>query len=95
MTGLPPISSEGVLSGLLAVAVGWVLSRLARAAVSRVLVWRHRSPGSAAVFGRLAGWVVLVLGLGAGLTIIGLIIMCLAATRSTRTASLHKAPRAR
>lgn len=67
--GLPPITTSGVLYGLAVLLGGWVLSRLVRWAVQRILTWRRRSPSSAAVFGRLAGWAVVLLGVMVGLTI--------------------------
>lgn len=69
MNELPPVTWTGIGAGLAAVLVGWALSHAVRAVVARLLAWRGRSPSSAGVFGRLAGWVVLFLGLGAGLTI--------------------------
>ncbi len=69
MNQLPPITMNGALLGAAAIAVGWAVSRVVRVVVRALVSWRGRSPSSAAVFGRLAGWAVLVLGVGAGLTI--------------------------
>lgn len=69
MNALPPVTMEGILYGLAVIIAAWVLSRLVGLAVRTLLRWRHRSPSAAAVFGRLAGWAVLLLGIGAGLTV--------------------------
>lgn len=69
MNALPPVTMEGILYGLAVIIAAWVLSRLVGLAVRALLRWRHRSPSAAAVFGRLAGWAVLLLGIGAGLTV--------------------------
>ncbi|HYO85673.1 MAG TPA: mechanosensitive ion channel domain-containing protein [Dermatophilaceae bacterium] len=66
---LPPITPEGLLLGLAAVVTGLVLASLARRVVTMVLRWRGRGPASATVFGRVAGWVCVFLGLAAALTI--------------------------
>ncbi|GAB2474531.1 small-conductance mechanosensitive channel MscS [Luteococcus sediminum] len=63
------MTANGILAGLAVVLLGWMVAHLARATVAHLLVWRHRSPSSAAVFGRLTGWGVIFLFVGAGLTI--------------------------
>ncbi|WP_168583243.1 mechanosensitive ion channel family protein [Gephyromycinifex aptenodytis] len=66
---LPPVTWAGAGLGLSAVAAGVVLSLIARFAVRHLLLWRGRGPASAAVFGRLAAWLVVAVGILAGLTI--------------------------
>lgn len=69
MTGLPPVTATGLGIGLAVILASWVLSRLLAIGVRAALRWRGRSPSSAAIFGRLAGWALLLIGLGAGMTV--------------------------
>lgn len=48
------------------VAIGW----LVRWIVVRVLTWRHRGPSAVSVFSLLAQWLIILLGIGAALTIV-------------------------
>ena len=66
---LPPIEAAQLGAGALVVLVGYVLSRLLRAGLEPYWRWRGRSPSFARVFAAMAGWTVVVLALGAGLTI--------------------------
>lgn len=66
---LPPITLPGVLLGLAAMAVGIVAALCARWLVRRLMLWRGRGPSSATVYGRLAGWLFVFLGVAAALTI--------------------------
>lgn len=68
--GLPPVSWDGLGLGLLALAVAVGVGQLLRLLISAGMRWRGRSAGSARVFGRLASWLVVVLGLAAMLTIV-------------------------
>lgn len=67
---LPPITWAGVGFGATAVAIGFLLSLIVRLGVRRLLLWRGRGPASATVFGRLAAWLMLSLGILAALTIV-------------------------
>lgn len=68
--GLPPITGENLLAGLVVVAVGVLLSLLLRVVVRLVLRWRHRSPSSQRVFGIVTQGLVLVLTFVAAVTVI-------------------------
>lgn len=63
------ITVQGVLTGVAVALVGWVISRLVREGTRRLLRWRGRGPGTAGVYGRIVGWVVLWVAVGAGLTV--------------------------
>ncbi|MDO5740796.1 MAG: mechanosensitive ion channel [Ornithinimicrobium sp.] len=67
---LPPLTWSGVGLGLLVLAGSFVFAGGVRSVVCRVMTWRGRSPSSARVFGRLAGWLVVSLGIAAALTIV-------------------------
>lgn len=67
---LPPLTWSGVGLGLLVLGVSFVFAAVVRSVVCRVMTWRGRSPSSARVFGRLAGWLVVSLGIAAALTIV-------------------------
>lgn len=67
--GLPPITADGIVWGLTAVVVAALVAWGVRRLVRHTLLWQGRSESSSRVFGRLAGWLVVTLGIGAGLTI--------------------------
>ena len=68
MNGFPPVTPLGLGVGAAIVVSAWLLSHVVRIVVRTVVHWRGRSPSSAQVFGQLAGWVMLFLGVGAALT---------------------------
>ncbi|MFK5634558.1 MULTISPECIES: mechanosensitive ion channel family protein [unclassified Ornithinimicrobium] len=61
---------RGLGLGLGVLVVALLLGRVARALVSSTMRWRGRSEGSARVFGRLVGWMFVLLGVAALLTIV-------------------------
>lgn len=67
---LPPVTWAGVGTGALVVLAAAVLAWLVSLIARRLFAWRGRSPSSAEVFGRLLGWLIVALGLGAALTIV-------------------------
>ena len=67
---LPDISWQGVALGLAIVLGGWLLGRLLRFAVRRLLRWRGRSPSASALFSRLTGWAVALLSVAAAITVV-------------------------
>lgn len=66
---LPPVTPAGLALGAAAILVGVALAWLMRRLVTALLRRRGRGESSAGVFGRLTGWLVIALGIGAGLTI--------------------------
>ena len=68
--GLPPVTGENVLYALVALGIGILLAAVVRRLATWALQWRGRGESSARVFGRLAGWVTLGLGIGAALTVL-------------------------
>lgn len=66
---LPDIEPGQLGVGALAVLAGYLLSRVLRAGLQRYWRWRGRSPSFTAVFSAMAGWLLLGLAIGAGLTI--------------------------
>ncbi|MFX0537619.1 mechanosensitive ion channel family protein [Ornithinimicrobium sp. Y1847] len=68
--GLPALTWTNVGLGLLALAAAVVLGQVLRHTVKAFLQWRGRSEGSATVFGRLVGWVMVAVGVAAMLTIV-------------------------
>ena len=66
---LPPVTPEGVGLGVVALAIGIVLACIVRRVAEPLLRWRGRSDSSAAVFARLASWIVLAFGISAAVTI--------------------------
>lgn len=67
---LPPLTWQSVGLGLAIFLVSVALSLLTRWIVRAALRWRGRGPSSTRVFSGLAQWAVIVLGLGAALTIV-------------------------
>lgn len=67
---IPPVTWAGVGLGAAVIAGGFLLALLLRVLIRQLLLWRGRGPASADVFGRLAGWIVIALGILAALTII-------------------------
>ncbi len=67
---LPPVTWSGAGLGLLVLAGSYVIAVGVRSLVCRTMTWRGRSPSSARVFGRLAGWLVMGLALATALTIV-------------------------
>lgn len=67
---LPDVTWTGFALAVGALLVAAVLGQVLRHVVKAFLQWRGRSEGSATVFGRLAGWVLMVIGVGAALTIL-------------------------
>lgn len=67
---LPAVTWQGaaVAAGVLAASI--VLAWLLREGIGALLRWRGRGASSARVFGRLAGWVAIVLGVAAALTVL-------------------------
>ncbi|MCK7638116.1 mechanosensitive ion channel family protein [Corynebacterium pygosceleis] len=70
MLELPPITWQAVLLGLTVALCGYVLSRALNWATSRFLHWRGRSDSSRRVFAGLVQAAVIVISLGAALTIV-------------------------
>lgn len=70
MSSLPEITWTGVAVALAVLVGAYVLSRLVRAGTSSTLRWRGRGPEASRIFGQLAGYGVLALGVGAALTIL-------------------------
>ena len=70
MSSLPEITWTGVAVALAVLVGAYVLSRLVRAGASSTLRWRGRGPEASRIFGQLAGYGVLALGVGAALTIL-------------------------
>jgi small conductance mechanosensitive channel len=66
---LPPVTWEGAGIGLAALALAVVVGFLVERAVRGYLRWRRRGPSAVLVFGRLARWGVLLLGVGIALTV--------------------------
>ncbi len=67
---LPALTWAAVGLGLVAL-LGFVLvGLLARLVVGRYLAWRGRGPSAVSVFGGVAQWVLIVIGLGVALTIV-------------------------
>lgn len=67
---LPEVSWAALTLGLGTLAVFIVLGWLVRWGVARYLTWRQRGPSAVSVFSHLAQWVLIVLGVGAGLTLV-------------------------
>lgn len=67
---LPQVTWTGAGLALATLVGAILLGQLVRIAVTRSLAWRGRSEESAKVFGRLAGMLVVALGIGAALTIL-------------------------
>ncbi|WP_299519601.1 mechanosensitive ion channel domain-containing protein [uncultured Serinicoccus sp.] len=67
---LPAVTLTGAGLALATVVGAVLLGQLVRLGVTAVLGWRGRSAESARVFGRLAGMLVVALGVGAALTIL-------------------------
>jgi small-conductance mechanosensitive channel len=67
---LPPLTWEGTAIGLAALVAAVLLGVVVERAVRGYLRWRHRGPSAVAVFGRLARWAVVVLGVGIALTVV-------------------------
>ncbi len=67
---LPPVTWEALLVGLAVLAVGVLLGRAVRWVLRRVLRWRGRSPSASDIFGSLAQAFVILLSVGAALTVI-------------------------
>ncbi|GMA41967.1 mechanosensitive ion channel domain-containing protein [Mobilicoccus caccae] len=67
---LPPVTLAGAGLGLATVGAGVLVSFVLRAAVRSSLLWRGRGPASADVFGRLAGWLAVLIAVLAALTIV-------------------------
>jgi len=67
---LPPVTWAGAGLGLATVGAGVLVSFVLRAAVRSSLLWRGRGPASADVFGRLAGWLAVLIAVLAALTIV-------------------------
>ena len=70
MLELPPITWQAVILGLTVALCGYVLSRLMNWTTSRFLYWRGRSDSSRRVFAGLVQAAVIVISLGAALTIV-------------------------
>lgn len=68
--GLPPVTWTNAGLGLAVLVAGFLMAWLVRYAVQTVLSWRGRSPSSARVFGRLAGWLLGVLACAAAATVV-------------------------
>ncbi len=68
--GLPPITGENLVAGLVVLAAGVLLSFLLRLVIRLVLRWRRRSPSSQRVFGIVTQGLVLVLTFVAAVTVI-------------------------
>lgn len=68
--GLPQVSSDALLVGLLVLAGGLVAAVAVRMLVRTALGWRGRSGSAATVFGGLAGWLVGLLAVLVALTVI-------------------------
>ncbi|MEZ2189326.1 mechanosensitive ion channel family protein [Corynebacterium sp. CCM 9204] len=70
MLELPPITWQAALLGLTVALCGYVFSRVMNWATSRFLHWRGRSDSSRRVFAGLVQAAVIVISLGAALTIV-------------------------
>lgn len=68
--GLPPPSWEGAGLGLAVLAGGILLALLVRAGVAAYLRWRRHGRSAIRVFSRLAGWVVILLGVAVALAVV-------------------------
>ncbi len=66
---LPPLTWEGATVGLLALVAAVLVGLVVERAVRGYLRWRGRGLSAVAVFGRLARWAVVLLGLGIALTV--------------------------
>ncbi|MDO5662468.1 MAG: mechanosensitive ion channel [Brachybacterium sp.] len=67
---MPDVTWEGLALALTVTLAAVVLGQALRHLVAAILRWRGRSSGSAKIFGRLAAWTTLLLGIGAALTIL-------------------------
>ncbi|MFK5688514.1 mechanosensitive ion channel family protein [Ornithinimicrobium sp. LYQ92] len=67
---LPDVTWTGLGLACVVLLGAVILGQLTRLAVSGILGWRGRSAESARVFGRLAGMLVVALGVGAALTVL-------------------------
>lgn len=67
---LPPITWEGVGTGVAVLVVGWLVARAAGWATRRLLLWRGRSPSASAMFSSLARWALTLVAFAAAVTIV-------------------------
>jgi small conductance mechanosensitive channel len=67
--GLPPVTADNVLLGLVVLVVGLVGSYVVRFVLRSFLGWRRASPSSRRVFGLVAQWLVVLLAFLAALTV--------------------------
>ncbi len=67
--GLPPVTLDNVVLGLVVLVAGVALSWLVRMLTRLVLRWRRASPSSRRVFGLLAQWATVLLTFVAALTV--------------------------